>query len=237
MNYHHRHPIAKRLPVQQPARINMNVQRATQDQVRDDYLLYNSGVICECFPRPSSHTIPSMFYDKLTCPHQHHAHIQPAQHNQFNYPWTANSTTRRNSRSADDDVLSRRQSLISEELNLSPGPYQQRQPDAISLHSAPPFLNKDDTTHDSEAAPYTAPANITQVGTNGREANTIDNMMTEEGQLRHYSRLQNRQFTGSYVDPRTGKVLKYDVRYNGTPKPVASRQANSQPAINKTMTA
>lgn len=237
-----RHPIAKRGPARRPPRIEMKVRRGMYDTQRDPGWDYDNDAICDCFPRTSKHTIPSMFYDKLTCPHRNYAHIQPAQETQFNYPWTADSIGRQKARGREDDELSERLSLISEEdeqLKFTPHPIQQREPDVLSIQTAPPYWYKPESEVRDSKPPYTAPMNDTQVLNNGRRATSMQDIRdpayrtdgltptrdnVSQAGARRASRLSNRQFTGTYVDPRTGKLLKYNVNYDGTPRPNGTRQ-------------
>ncbi|XP_052802648.1 uncharacterized protein LOC128232894 [Mya arenaria] len=244
-----RHPIAKRPPVEAPPRIEMNVRRGYYDQVRDDFVNHDDGVVCTCYPRTSQHTVPSMFYDKIQCPHKDHAHIQPAHNNQFNYPWTANSIGRK--RDGEDDDLSERLSLISEEddqLRFSPNPFPARNLDQLSIRTAPPLIAQPD--YESEVKPpYTAPVNDTQTLLHGRRAQSMqdirDPAYRSDG-LPHsrnnasltQSRLSNRQFTGTYVDPRNGKAYNYNVNYEGGSRAQASRNPAPRPSpARKPMTA
>lgn len=218
---HHypRHPIATRVPAHRPARIEMQVRRGTYEQRLGDSWDYDNEAVCDCFPRTSRHTIPSMFYDKITCPHTNHAHIQPAQETQFNYPWTANSISRQKAR-GDDDALSERLSLISEEdaqLRFSPDPLQRNDPDVLSIQTAPPYRYNRESDVRNSKPPYTAQIHDTQILANGRRAQSMqdirdpsyrtDGMTQNRGfdsptGSRRNSRLVNRQFTGSYVDSR-----------------------------------
>lgn len=215
------HPIAKRLPMDPPPRIETNVRRESydsNDHLYYDRSYYDNSVVCNCFPRTSTKMVPSMFYDKIVCPHQHNAHIQPAQETQFNYPWTANSVSRRRARGGpEDDELSERLSLISEEdeqLRFSPPPLRQKPPDVLSIQTAPPIVAERDFEDPREMQPpYTAPVNDPPVLTNGRRVMSVedirnpayrsDGMPRSRGNVSPTkSRLSNRQFTGSYVDPR-----------------------------------
>lgn len=249
---HPRHPIAQREPARRPPRIEMRVRRGMYDEQRDRGWDYDNDAICDCFPRTSKITIPSMFYDKITCPHIHQAHIQPAQETQFNYPWTANSINRQKARGGDEEELSERLSLISEEdeqLRFSPQPIQQQEPDVLSINTAPPYWYKHESEARDSKPPYTAPIN-TKVLEHGPRASSMQDIrdpayrtdgvsptrLSQDGGRRP-SRLSNRQFTGSYVDPRTGKVYKYNVNYNGTPRPDATRQPVQTTNTQKPMTA
>lgn len=233
------HPIAKRPPARRPPRIEVQVRRGMYDH--EEPWDYGNDAVCDCFPRTSQHTIPSMFYDKLTCPHKNFAHIQPAQETQFNYPWTANSLSRQKAR-GDDDDLSERLSLISEEdeqLRFSPNPLQRNEPDVLSIQTAPPYWYKRDGDARDSKPPYTAPVNDTQILENGPRAQSMQDIRnpafrtdgmtptrvaeSQNGNRRN-SRLSNRQFTGTYIDPRNGKVYNYNVNYNGTPNPTGTRQ-------------
>lgn len=210
---YYRHPIAKRPPVGPPPRIETRVRRGAPDTARDDFAQYDDdGVVCTCYPRPSQHTVPSMFYDKITCPHRdQHAHIQPAHSNQFNYPWTAHSIQRPRN---DDDELSERLSLITEEddqLRFSPYPFKSRNPDDISVRTAPPLWQPQDFEDRDRQPPHTAPVNDTQVLMNGRRAQSMQDIrdpayrsdgLPPARDTAGRSRLSNRQFTGTYVDPR-----------------------------------
>lgn len=216
------HPIAKRPPAQRPPRIEEQVRRGSgnSDQFDEQPWGYGDGNICDCFPRTSKHTIPSMFYDKITCPHMESAHIQPAQETQFNYPWTADSISRQKAR-GDDDELSERLSLISEEdeqLRFSPHPLQRNEPDVLSIQTAPPYWYKRDGDARDSKPPFTAPTYDKQILENGPRAQSMQDIrnpayrtdgMTPSRALdsrnagnRRNSRLSNRQFTGTYLDPR-----------------------------------
>lgn len=200
-----RHPIAKRLPMEPPPRIEMNVRRGYYDQEFPENDYFDQNVVCNCFPRTSTNMVPSMFYDKIVCPHQHDAHIQPAQETQFNYPWTANSVSRRQARGADDDELSERLSLISEEddqLRFSPPPLRQKSADVLSIQTAPPMVSNRDFDDPREVhPPYTAPVNDVYMISEGRRAMSLENIPRSRNASPSKSRLSNRQFTGSYVDP------------------------------------
>lgn len=218
---HHypQHPIATRAPARRPPRIEMHVRRGIYEQRLGDKWDYDNDAVCDCFPRTSKHTIPSMFYDKISCPHTHHAHIQPAQDTQFNYPWTANSISRHKAR-RDDDALSERLSLISEEddqLRFSPNQLQRHEPDVHSIQTAPPYWYTRETGVRNSKPPYTAQINDTQILSNGRRAQSMQDIrdpayrtdgMTKTRGLdsptnhRRNSRILSRQFTGSYVDTR-----------------------------------
>lgn len=213
-----RHPIAKRLPMEPPPRIEINVRRKNSGESVFDDGIYDKSVVCDCFPRTSTKMVPSMFYDKIVCPHQHDAHIQPAQETQFNYPWTANTVSRRIARGGDDDELSERLSLISEEddqLRFSPPPIRQKEPDVLSIQTAPPIVTQLDFDDPRMIhPPYTAPANDPPILTNGRRVMSVEDIRNpthkptsgipqSRGNLSpSKSRLSNRQFTGNYVDPR-----------------------------------
>lgn len=213
-----RHPIAKRYPQDAPARIEMNFRRG---QLSRDIYYDDNDLVCNCFPRPSTHTIPSMFYDAIKCPHDHYGHIQPAQETQFNYPWTANTLKRRRRRkfgdNEDDDL-----SIISEEydhLHVSPAFLRNREADQLSIATAPPFRYMPDNDPRQDP-PYTAPEQATEYLEYKRRAASFDDVR-QRGHLsdprdgynpfhddigRHRnrhgnSRLANRQFTGNYVDP------------------------------------
>ena len=173
--------------------------------------MYENSLVCNCFPRTSTKMVPAMFYDKIVCPHRHDAHIQPAQETQFNYPWTANTTSRRPAR-GDDDDLSERLSLISEEdaqLRFSPPPLRQKQPDVLSIQSAPPIVWQRDFDDPREIQPpYTAPVNDQPIVINKQRAMSTENIRNPSQGVPgsrngspSKSRLSNRQFTGNYVDP------------------------------------
>lgn len=248
MTDHYRHNAGWRAPAKRPARIEMQIRRGMYDEYSGDQWDYENNAVCDCFPRTSTHTIPSMFYDKITCPHKNYQHIQPAQETQFNYPWTANSLSRQKAR-GDDDDLSERLSLISEEddqLRFTPNHLQRNEPDVLSIQTAPPYWYKREGDPRESKPPFTAPVNDTQILTNGRRAESMqdirDPAYRTDGMTptrEHYSptghrrnsRLSNRQFTGTYVDPR-GKMYNYNVNYNGTPNPNAGRypaQDNRKP--------
>ncbi|XP_045173355.1 uncharacterized protein LOC123534933 [Mercenaria mercenaria] len=240
MTEHYTHPVARRAPARRPPRIEMQIRRGMYDQRHGDPWDYGNEAVCDCFPRTSKHTIPSMFYDKIACPHTNYAHIQPAQETQFNYPWTANSLSRQKAR-GEDDELSERLSLISEEddqLRFSPNPLQRNDPDVLSIQTAPPYWYKREGDARDSKPPFTAPVNDTQILTNGRRAQSMQDIrdpayrtdgMTPTGNNysptgnRRNSRLSNRQFTGTYVDPR-GKAYNYNVNYTGTPNQNATRK-------------
>ena len=216
-----RHPIAKRYPQEQPVRTEVYDKRGGFSR---DVILDESGAVCNCFPRPSTHTIPSMFYDAIKCPHENRVHIQPAQEMQFNYPWTADSMKRHDRRTRgmryqqDDDVLS----FISEEnngLQYSPAPHAflrnrpKQDIDAMSVATAPPFRYMPDNDP-REDPPYTAPEQATDFLAIKRRAASFDDVRHVRHKPKTYnkfvdddlnragnSRLSNRSFTGSYVDP------------------------------------
>lgn len=234
-----RHPIAKRYPAEPPPRIQISYRKGDYDHHGG---LYNDeeAPVCDCFPRPSRHTIPSMFYDKIVCPHKDQAHVQPAHVAQFNYPWTANSTGR--PKLDEEDTISERMSLISEEdeqLRFTPNFLQRNPPDVLSVATAPPYWYTRKTNPREEEAPYTAPANDEPVlAPRGRRAVSVQDLhmtgartpkATSQRQpsperLVRGSRLSNRQFTGNYVDPKDGKVYQYNVNYDGSPVPKGNRQ-------------
>lgn len=207
-----KHSTARRPPMPPPPRIEM--YRRGQYDLEDDRNRNQEkdGVVCNCFPRTSQHTVPSMFYDKIHCPHRDRAHIQPAHSNQFNYPWTAKSVGRR--RDKEDEELSERLSLISEEddqLRFTPNPFPAKNIDEISIHTAPPYVDPLDYAG-SPKPPHTAPVN-TQILMNGKRAQSMQDIRDPayrsdglppslERVSENRSRLSNRQFTGTYVDPR-----------------------------------
>lgn len=236
-----RHPIAKRYPQEPPARTEVYDRRGGFSR---DVILDESGAVCNCFPRPSTHTIPSMFYDAIKCPHENRVHIQPAQETQFNYPWTANSLKRHNRRARgtryrqDDDVLS----FISEEndgLYSPPHAFLRNRPDvdALSVATAPPFRYMPDNDP-REDPPYTAPEQATEYLAMKRRAASFDDVRHVRHKPKDYnnfldddvnrvgnSRLSNRSFTGSYVDPKSGKIYNFNVNYSregakGTRRPL-----------------
>ena len=191
-----RHPIATRYPIEPPPRIEMRVRRGHHSR---EYVYQDSDVICNCFPRPSTHTIPSMFYDAIKCPHKHDGHIQPAQETQFNYPWTASSLRRKKNRGpyTDYDHLS----VISE--GGSPDYIRERQDDELSIATAPPFRYMPDNDPRQDP-PFTAPEQATDYLAMKRRAASLNDVRHHgfDPPKRHgNSRLDNRQFTGSYVDP------------------------------------
>ena len=212
-----RHPIAKRYPAEPPPRIEMQIRRGVYDAREDPYAY--SDVVCDCFPRTSTHTIPSMFYDKIVCPHTHKSHIQPAQEHQFNYPWTTESLGRRR----EDDELSDRLSLISEEdeqLRFTPQHRSNsRQQEELSINTAPPYWFKREAYPRTHNPPYTAPVNNMDIVTGTRKATSMKDVRdpgfrTDDAEIQgrrnvsrsgfpQHSRLSNRQFTGNYIDPST----------------------------------
>lgn len=216
-----RHPIAKRYPQEPPARIEVYDRRRG---ISRDVFIDDNDFVCNCYPRPSTHTIPSMFYDGIKCPHVDRVHIQPAQETQFNYPWTANSLKRGNARGRrryqDDDILS----FISEEndeVRYSPPFLQNRPDDVLSVATAPPFRYMPDNDPRQDP-PYTAPEQATDYLEMKRRAASLDDVrhvrhrpkelksdyiggynrfMDDDVNKAGNSRLSNRQFTGNYVDP------------------------------------
>ena len=186
-----RHPIARRYPAEPPPRIEIRVRRGHHSR-EDEHFYPDMDVICNCFPRPSAHTVPSMFYDAIKCPHKHDGHIQPAQETQFNYPWTASSLKRRKARGpyTDFDGLS----MISENDELD---------DARSIATAPPFRYMPDNDPRQDP-PFSAPEQATEYLAMKRRAASFNDVRTGVGTPMRSpgnSRLENRQFTGSYVDP------------------------------------
>ena len=227
-----RHPIAKRYPQEAPVRTEVLDKRMGFSR---DVILDENGPVCSCYPRPSTHTIPSMFYDAIKCPHKNRVHIQPAQETLFNYPWTANSLNRLDQRprrmryqqditsndDSDDEVLS----LISEEndgLENPPprraGPRLRNRPkqevDAMSVATAPPFRYMPDNDPRQDP-PYTAPEQATDYLAVKRRVASVEDVRHVRHRPKDFnkflddddpkrmgnSRLSNRSFTGSYVDP------------------------------------
>lgn len=227
-----RHPIAKRYPAEPPPRIEVYDRKGRYSR---DVVLDDSDVVCNCFPRPSTHTIPSMFYDAIKCPHVNKVHIQPAQETQFNYPWTANSIKRRKARGyrIEDDVLSYI-SEENEEIRNSPPFLRNRPDDVLSIATAPPFRYMPDNDPRQDP-PYTAPEQATEYLTMKRRAASVDdvrqrvryrpkelksdyiggyNVFDDDNRPTGNSRIANRQFTGNYVDPKSGKVYNFNVNYS-----------------------
>lgn len=209
----HRHPIATRPPAPRPPRAEMKVRRGAYDEYRGEHWNHENDAVCDCYPRTSTHTIPSMFYDKIACPHTNFAHIQPAQETQFNYPWTADSVR---GRERDDDELSERLSLLSQEddqLRFSPNLHR-NDPDSLSIQTAPPYWFKREGNVRDSKPPYTAPVNDMELLKNGPRAQSMQDIRNPafrtdempgdreiETPNHRNSRLSNRQFTGTYVDP------------------------------------
>ena len=90
MTYHHRYDTQLPRGPPRAERVELNVLQVDPDGnalYGDDY----DADVCDCFPRPSKKTIPSMLYDRIKCPHKHEKHIQPGQKAVFTHPWTASS--------------------------------------------------------------------------------------------------------------------------------------------------
>ncbi|KAK3597193.1 hypothetical protein CHS0354_003693 [Potamilus streckersoni] len=210
------HPIAPRPPKKHPVR--SQVEKNTFPRGKD------GKQVCSCFPDPSHITIPSMFYDGIKCHHEHENHIQPAQQMVFAYPWTADSVGRKRARGEEGET-----SLIEEGYGSHFQARKNLEPDQLSTMTAPPFRSQSPNLERTNP-PFTAPNKTTnfQIWKNKRwdslgdlqernyRANKFDQRYGDAEMPSKYNRNTvdpERQFTGSYVDPKDGKVYSYNVNY------------------------